>query len=71
MKRCSSKKSGVYYKYLWGLYYDGLHADKELKKKWAESLTIAIGHNRAKDDEDTCMSPKRSWMQEEKRPRLQ
>ena len=70
MKRCGSNKTRVYYKYLWGLYYDGLHADEDLKKKWAGTLSIAIGHNRSKDDEDVCLSPKRSWMHEEKRPRL-
>ena len=69
MKRRGSKGK-AYYKYLWDLMYDGLHAGNDLKKLWGESLTVAIQKNRAKDyDSDENKSPKRSWRQE-KRPRL-
>ena len=69
MKRCGSKKTKVYYKYLWDLLHDGLHAGDELNGKWAETLCIAIGKNRSRGDVAECLSPKRSWLQE-KRQRL-
>ena len=70
MKR-SGKKGRTHYRYLWNLFEDGLHAGIELNKLWAESLTIAMGKNREKEqiNDDEMRSPKRSWRQE-KRPKL-
>ena len=63
MKRRGRAGHG-YHIYCWDLFTDGLHPKESLCKKWATSFEVAFKKNRANDEEDETLSPKRSWRRE-------
>ena len=65
MKRRGRAKHG-YYIYAWHMLKDGLHATKELKELWANSIKVAFDKNRENDSDEENRSPKRSWRREKR-----